>query len=410
VDGAPVRGAWRKRKLRELLYRLRIEGGNPARQAAAVALGIFIGCTPLYGLHLALCVLFARLLGLNRVKTYLAAHISTPLLMPFLLFFEVQTGRLVRGKPLLSLRPSEVPEHWRWDARHLSFWHWKSWADLVVGSVVLGVVLAVALGLATYFLVRRGQRSREMEDLIEETAHRYIDAGLIHCELVRGKLRHDPVYFALLRHARLPPKGRLVDLGCGRGIALALLATARQQAEQGRYPPDWPPATSAQLLGIEGNAHAAGVARAGLGGGAAVETAELSCAALPAADAFLLMDVLHYLKPEEQEALLSRLAAHLPSGGVLIVREADAAAGWRFHAVRLTERLMAVLRRDWRQLRRGFHYRRRGDWMALLASYGLTSEITPMGMGTPYANILIRATPRPAGATRKKVEEAEISA
>jgi uncharacterized protein (DUF2062 family) len=397
VDSAPVRGTWRKRKLRELLYRLRVEGGSPARQAAAVALGIFIGCTPLYGLHLTLCVLFARILGLNRVKTYLAAHISTPLLMPFLLFFEVQTGRLVRGKAPLSLRPSDVPAHWRWDARHLSFWHWKSWADLVVGSLVLGLVLALVLGFATYLLVRRGQRSREAEDLIEETAHRYIDAGLVHCELVRGKLRHDPVYFALLRHGRLPPNGRLVDLGCGRGIALALLATARRQAEHGHYPPDWPPATAAQLLGIEANAHAADVARAGLGGCAAVATADLRCAALPRAEAFLLLDVLHYLPPGEQESLIANLAAHLPPGGVLMVREADAAAGWRFHAVRLAEASMAALRRDWRQLRRGFHYRRRADWMALLERNGLTAEITPMGMGTPYANILLRATWPPRG-------------
>jgi uncharacterized protein (DUF2062 family) len=374
-----------------------VEGGSPARQATAVALGIFIGCTPLYGLHLTLCVIFARLLGVNRVKTYLAAHISTPLLMPFLLFFEVQTGRLVRGKPLLSLRPSQVPERWRWDSHHLAFWHWKSWADLVAGSIVLGLVLAAVLGIATYFLVRRGQRSREIEDLIEETAHRYIDAGLVHCELVRGKLRHDPVYFALLRHGRLPPKGRLVDLGCGRGIALALLATARQQAEQGRYPADWPAATAAQLLGVEGDAHAAGVARAGLGGCAAIETADLRCAALPQADAFLLLDVLHYLPPAEQESLLANLTANLPPGGILMVREADAAAGWRFHAVRLTESLMAALRRDWRQLRRGFHYRRRADWIALLERFGFASEITPMGMGTPYANILIRAT-RPARA------------
>jgi uncharacterized protein (DUF2062 family) len=386
-----VRGTWRKRKLRELLYRLRVEGGSPGRQAAAVALGIFIGCTPLYGLHLGLCVLFARLLGVNRVKTYLAAHISTPLLMPFLLFFEVQTGRLVRGKPLLSLRPSQVQEHWRWDYRHLTFWHWKSWTDLVVGSVVLGLVLAAVLGFATYLLVRRGQRSREVEELIEETAHRYIEAGLVHCELVRGKLRHDPVYFALLRHGRLPPQGRLVDLGCGRGITLALLATARRQTEHGRYPADWPPATAAQLLGVEGDARTAGVARAGLGGCAAVETADLRCAALPQADAFLLIDVLHYLPRREQESLLAGVAANLAPGGVLMVREADAAAGWRFHAVRLAEGLMATLRRDWRQLRSGFHYRRRADWMALLERYGLAAEITPMGMGTPYANILIRA-------------------
>ena len=81
AETAPPRGWKFKRKLRELLYRLRVEGGSPGRQAAAVALGLFIGCTPLYGLHLPLCIIFARMLGVNRIKTYLAAHISTGVLM-----------------------------------------------------------------------------------------------------------------------------------------------------------------------------------------------------------------------------------------------------------------------------------------------------------------------------------------
>jgi hypothetical protein len=32
---------------------------------------------------------------------------------------------------------------------------------------------------------------------------------------VRGKLRYDPVYFALLTQGLLPAKGSLLDLGCG---------------------------------------------------------------------------------------------------------------------------------------------------------------------------------------------------
>jgi uncharacterized protein (DUF2062 family) len=392
VETAPPRDAKWKRKLRELLYRLRIEGDTPARQAGAVALGIFIGCTPLYGLHLPLCILLARLLGVNRVKTYIAAHISTPVLLPFLLFFEVQTGRLVRRKHLLSIRPSQVQAHWRWDFWHLAWWHWRSWLDLIVGSLVLGVVLGALLGLATFLLLRRGRRSPEVEALIEETSHRYLDAGLVQCEIVRGKLRHDPVYFALLREGELPRSGRLLDLGCGRGIALALLAAAREQSERGAYPQSWPPAPALQLIGIETSPEAERVARAGLGGQGAVVTSDLRTATLPQVDAILLIDVLHYLPGREQEGLLARVAAALPPGGLLMVREADAAAGWRFHTVRLSESLMSLLRGDWRQWRQGFHYRPQADWIALLARLGLAAKAGPMGMGTPYANVLIRAT------------------
>jgi uncharacterized protein (DUF2062 family)/2-polyprenyl-3-methyl-5-hydroxy-6-metoxy-1,4-benzoquinol methylase len=391
VERAPRRRMNVKHRLRELLYRLRVEGGTPGQQAAAVALGMFIGCTPLYGLHLPLCFLCARWLGLNRVKTYIAAHISTPVLMPFLLFFEVQTGKLVRGKPLLSIRPSQVPERWHWDAAHLAFWHWKSWLDLLVGSLVLGIVLAAVCALVTYLLLRRGQRPPEVEALIEATAHRYLDAGLVQCEIVRGKLRHDPVYFALLRDGALPCSGRLLDLGCGRGIALALLTAAADQRARAAYPEGWQPPPELQLSGIDVAEDAARVARAGLNGCAAIETADLLSTPLPPADAILLIDVLHYLPPEDQRRLLSRVAGALPPGGLLLVREADAAAGWRFHAIRLSERLMALCRRDWRQWRQGFHYRSQADWISLLTARGLLAKVGPMGMGTPYANVLIAA-------------------
>jgi uncharacterized protein (DUF2062 family) len=393
VESAPPRGARLKHKLRELIYQLRVEGGTPERQAAAVALGVFIGCTPFYGLHLPLCILFARLLGVNRVKSYIAAHISTPALAPFLIFFEIQTGRLVRGKHLLPLRPSQAAArwHWRWDAAHLAFWHWRSWLDLLVGSLVLGLLLAALFGLVTLVLLRRGQRPAEVEALIEDTAHRYLDAGLVQCEIVRGKLRHDPVYFALLRHPALQRGGRLLDLGCGRGIALALLTATCDQLERGVYPEGWPPPPAPQLLGIEEDPRVAAVARTGLLGRAAIETADLRTVPVPQADAILLLDVLHYLRAPDQLSLLTRIADAVPPGGALLLREADAAAGWRFAAVRVSERLSAVLRGDWRQWRRGFHYRSQAEWLNLLVARGFTARAGAMGMGTPYANVLIEA-------------------
>ena len=133
------------------------------------------------------------------------------------------------------------------------------------------------------------------------------------------------------------------------------------------------------------------MARAGLLGRAAIETADLLAAALPRVDAILLIDVLHYLPPADQRRLLAKVADALPPGGRLLVREADAGAGWRFLAIRLCERLTALWRRDWRQWRQGYHYRPQAEWIELLAGRGLAAKAVPMGMGTPYANVLIQA-------------------
>jgi len=225
---------------------------------------------------------------------------------------------------------------------------------------------------------------------------------MFHWEFVRGKLRHDPVYFSLLRAGILPSEGRLVDLGCGRGLLLALLRTAREQAENGEYPTGWPPPPRLELFGIEGNRKIAEVARRALGDDARIDAADLRDAEqLPGARVILLLDVLHYLPTTAQEDLLARIAKALESGGLLLLRDADADAGWRFTATRIQERTCALARRHWRQR---FHYRNQADWMTLLEKNGLAPTAEPMAQGTPYANVLIAgrkptpaAPPSPAG-------------
>src|SRR6478609_10900178 len=82
-------------RLVRIWRRLRGERQSPARVAQAVALGLFIGCLPVYGLHFVLCLLICLPLGLDLVLAYLVANISNPLLAPFLITLEVEVGSLV---------------------------------------------------------------------------------------------------------------------------------------------------------------------------------------------------------------------------------------------------------------------------------------------------------------------------
>jgi len=357
-----------RRRLRdvagEIHYRLRTEADTPARNAAAIGLGTLIGCVPLYGTHLLLCVVLARLFRLNRIVTYLAAHINNPLTAPWLLAASLELGHRVSGGDWPSLRLSELS---RMGVLNIG-------RDILAGSLILGTGLGVVLGSVAWLAGRRSQNETPWRRKVDEVSRRYLDSGIFHWEFVRGKLRHDPVYRAIEPHLQRLGAGTLLDLGCGRGIALALADDARGEA------------APARLVGVERAAKVAGVARAALGARALIVEADLAGFEPPAADLILLVDVLHYLDARTQEEVLDRAARALRPGGRLLVREADAGGGLRFRLTAAAERMAALARLAWRQR---FHYRTAAGWSALLSARGLATAPVALPGGPPLANILI---------------------
>jgi uncharacterized protein (DUF2062 family)/trans-aconitate methyltransferase len=359
-------------KLQELHEGLRTEGDTPARHAAAIALGTFIGCIPLYGAHLLLCVTLASLFRLNRALTYLAAHINNPLTAPPLLALAFGIGHRI-------LEGGWPPMNW---AEIAAVGPWRIGGDVLCGSVVLGLVLGAALGAVAYVVSLRARPDPEWARVVDETARRYMPSGILQWEFVRGKLLYDPLYRAIGSRLEARGWGRVLDLGCGRGVVLALADGVR------RTRPSPGAAAPVELVGVEVRATTARVARAALGDAALIVVADLSVYPPPEADIVLLLDVLHYLDAPAQERIVGRVAAVLRPGGLLLVREPDASSGARFLVTRAAERMRAVFRGAWRQR---FHYRSGADWMRLFVAHGLAVTATPMDRDTPFANLLFEA-------------------
>ena len=125
---------------------------------------------------------------------------------------------------------------------------------------------------------------------------------------VKSKLRMDPVARALVAQGEAEPFGEVVDVACGRGqVALLLRVTGVASAVTGL---DWD-------LGKVANATDAA---AGLTGASFLH-ADVCEATLPAADTVLLIDILHYLRREEQDDLLVRAAR--AARRRVIVRDVD---------------------------------------------------------------------------------------
>jgi SAM-dependent methyltransferase len=90
------------------------------------------------------------------------------------------------------------------------------------------------------------------ERLVDRATDPYRPAGRLPYHFARGKLRQDPVFFALLAQGLLPKAGQLTDLGCGQGSLIAILLAARSAQAAGQWPDDWPaPPAGLQLYGVD---------------------------------------------------------------------------------------------------------------------------------------------------------------
>jgi len=107
--------------------------------ALAIGVGVFLGATPLWGLHAALTLYVAARWRLNLPAAFLATNVSFPLFAPALVFAEIQFGHLLRAHEWLDLRRDGFTTSSAWSHA----------GDYVVGGFALAAALGVAAGLAT---------------------------------------------------------------------------------------------------------------------------------------------------------------------------------------------------------------------------------------------------------------------
>jgi SAM-dependent methyltransferase len=234
--------------------------------------------------------------------------------------------------------------------------------------------------------------NREIKLLHDAATRPFRRAGLHAWYSVRGKLRFDPVFFALLTRSLLPDTGGLLDLGCGRGVLLALLAAARAQYLAGRWPRHWPPPPlHLTMHGIDLRKDRILAARHAIGSQARLDHGDVRRIEFAPCAAIVILDMLLYLNESDQVQVLERAVAALGANGVLVMREADADAGFAFGVTKYAERLAAAVSGRGGQT---LHYRRSTEWVRLLESLGLSVSAEPMSAGTPFANVMLIARHR----------------
>jgi 2-polyprenyl-3-methyl-5-hydroxy-6-metoxy-1,4-benzoquinol methylase len=260
-------------------------------------------------------------------------------------------------------------------------------ANLMVGSVILGVALGALLGAVTWLVARAGGHHETYHELVDAVVLQFVDVSIRDAEAARARLLSDPIYPFLIAEGVLGAGGRWLDLGCGRGLVGVLVGLFSPAQEPRSY------------LGVDKSDRYVRAARQALESfsGCMVQTVDLRDFDPPQADVIVINDVLRFLPFAAQDALLRRLARGLPPGARMFVREHDAAGGWRFAWAALLETCTSVLPG---RPRHGTHYRRAGDLRNALVAAGFNVQDRAVARAASPAWVLLEAVRRPAGMGR----------
>jgi uncharacterized protein (DUF2062 family) len=145
----------------------------PSRLATGMAVGVFIGVTPFYGLHTLMALVVAYVFRLNKAATITGAWLNLPWFAPFVYAFCLRLGEAVltgdwSGFSLASVHglAESARAYLRASPRETAGTLWQAvWGMLFhasvpmfVGTTLVGIVLAVAAYFITLEAVRDVRR------------------------------------------------------------------------------------------------------------------------------------------------------------------------------------------------------------------------------------------------------------
>jgi uncharacterized protein (TIGR03546 family) len=137
-----------KEQLKQRMKAILALDSHPGNIAGGFAVGVFIGITPLFGIHTTLAIAAALIFRLNKLTTITGSWMNTPLTVLPILMASYRLGEFLLGQ-----KPQAV------SFKTLDWHHLKEYATaLFIGSSIIGLALAVIAYFLCYWLVVRFRR------------------------------------------------------------------------------------------------------------------------------------------------------------------------------------------------------------------------------------------------------------
>lgn len=113
---------------------------SPRKKALSIALGVFIGLSPLWGFQTLIVISLAIVSNLNKVIAFAFSNISLPPLIPLVLLISLQVGNWILG----------IESYYTLDGIRENFDLMQHLEAYLVGSIVLSTTSALVFGVLGY--------------------------------------------------------------------------------------------------------------------------------------------------------------------------------------------------------------------------------------------------------------------
>jgi SAM-dependent methyltransferase len=172
----------------------------------------------------------------------------------------------------------------------------------------------------------------------------------------------------------LPEEGRILDVGCGFGLFAAYFGQTQPRR---------------RITGIDTNERRIAMARhvgssLGLGSHEFIVGDARSAKVVGPFDAAYVLDVMHHVPADAQEALLARLRDLLAPGGVLVLKDITTEPAFGLKFTELLDRVMV----GWNE---PLAYRHHREWGEMLVRLGFRVRAVRVPDVLPYPHVVIAA-------------------
>ena len=135
----------KKENIKDFLKRNVLHTGETDEKLIlSVMLGIFMGIVPIWGYQLITAIALAYVLRLNKIIVIVAANISIPPMIPFIVYLSYITGGIILSSD----------NHMSFSADITLAWVRDNLFQYIVGAVIFAVIAAIFFGLLTLVLLK----------------------------------------------------------------------------------------------------------------------------------------------------------------------------------------------------------------------------------------------------------------